>query len=141
MAKRRQTDYIDFLAQVPLFSQCTKAELKALARRTNDIKVEEDQVLIKEGQGAYEFFVVVEGRAKVSRNGRKVAEVGPGGFFGELALLDRGLRDATVTALSPMEIIVLPQWDFEQALSEAPRMTRNLLAGMARRLRELDRKT
>lgn len=61
-----------------------------------------------------------------------------GDFFGELALLDRGLRDATVTALTPMEIMVLPQWDFEAGLDEAPRMTRKLLAGMAQRLRALD---
>jgi CRP-like cAMP-binding protein len=67
-----------------------------------------------------------------------VATLGPGDYFGELALLDRGLRNATVTALTPMEIIVLPQWDFEQALDEAPGMTRKLLTGMARRLRSLD---
>ncbi|HLF40212.1 MAG TPA: cyclic nucleotide-binding domain-containing protein [Acidimicrobiia bacterium] len=141
MARRRQSDYIDFLSRVPLFSQCTKTELKALARRTNDIRAEAGQVLVKEGQGSYDFFVVVDGRAKVTRNGRKVAEIGPGSFFGELGLLNRALRDATVTATTAMEIIVLPQWEFEQALTEAPRMTRNLMAGMARRLRELDKRS
>lgn len=134
-------EYLEHLARVPLFSQCTKGELKSLARRTNDIKVDEGQVLIREDQGAYEFFVVVDGRALVTRKGRKVAELGPGDFFGELALLDRALRDATVTALTPMEIIVMMGADFEQALSEAPRMTRRLLAGMARRLRDYDKRS
>ena len=134
----RRNEYLDHLARVPLFSACSKAELKNLAKRTTDIKVDAGQVIIREHQGAYDFFVVFEGQAEVTRNGKPVAVIGPGAFFGELALLDRGLRDATVTALTPMEIIVLSQWDFEQALDEAPRMTRKLLTGMARRLRSLD---
>lgn len=134
----RRNEYLEHLARVPLFSGCNKTELKNLAKRTNDIKVDAGQVIIREHQGAYEFFIVYEGQAEVTRDGQRVAVIGPGDFFGELALLDRGLRDATVTALTAMEIIVLPQWDFEQALDEAPRMTRKLLAGMARRLRGLD---
>lgn len=134
----RRNEYLEHLARVPLFSACSKVELKNLTKRTNDIKVDAGQVIIREHQGAYDFFVVFEGQAEVTRDGKRVAVIGPGDFFGELALLDRGLRDATVTALTPMEIIVLPQWDFEQALDEAPRMTRNLLTGMARRLRALD---
>ena len=134
----RRSEYLEHLARVPLFSACNKAELRSLAKRTNDIKIDAGQVIIREHQGAYEFFVVFEGQAEVSRDGKRVAIIGPGDFFGELALLDRGLRNATVTALTAMEIIVLPQWDFEQALDEAPRMTRKLLTGMARRLRALD---
>jgi CRP-like cAMP-binding protein len=134
----RRNEYLDHLARVPLFAGCNKTELKSLAKRTSDIKVDPGQVIIRENQGAYEFFIVVDGQAEVTRDGKRVATLGPGDFFGELALLDRGLRDATVAALTAMEIIVLPQWDFEQALDEAPRMTRKLLAGMARRLRNLD---
>ena len=135
---RRTRCYVDHLGAIPLFSQCTKAELKRLARRTTDIPVPAGRQLIKEAQGAYEFFVVVDGKAEVSRSGRVVAHLGPGDFFGELALLDPAVRDATVTATTPMEIIVLTQWEFEQALDESPNMTRALLAGMARRLRHLD---
>lgn len=135
-----QTDYLAHLTSVPLFAQCTKAELKSLARHTSDITAEPDQVLIKEGQGAYDFFVIVSGEAEVSREGRVVARLNDGDYFGEIGLLAPALRDATVTARSPMELIVLAQWDFEQALSEAPGMTRRLLAGMAHRLRELDQR-
>ena len=140
MIGRRQSssDYMAHLSSVPLFSQCHKAELKSLARRTADIFAEAGQVLIKEGQGAYDFFVIVSGEAEVSRAGRIVAQLGQGDYFGELGLLDPALRDATVTARTPMELIVLAQWDFEQALEEAPGMTRRLLAGMAQRLRSLD---
>ena len=132
------TDYLDHLASVPLFSQCSKSELKSLARRTADVRVEAGQVLIKEGQGAYDFFVIISGEAEVSRAGEVVAHLVAGDYFGELGLLDPALRDATVTARTPMELIVLAQWEFEQALEEAPGMTRRLLAGMAQRLRALD---
>jgi CRP/FNR family cyclic AMP-dependent transcriptional regulator len=134
----RSNAYVEHLAQVPLFSGCNKTELKSLARRTTDVKVHAGEVIIRERQGAYDFFIVVEGKAEVSRGGRPVAVLGPGDFFGELGLLDPGLRDATVTALTPLEIIVLPQWDFEAALDEAPGMTRKLMAAMARRLRAAD---
>jgi CRP-like cAMP-binding protein len=136
--RQSQSDYLTHLTSVPLFAQCTKAELKSLARHTSDITAVPDQVLIKEGQGAYDFFVIVSGEADVSRKGRVVARLKDGDYFGEIGLLAPALRDATVTARSHMELIVLAQWDFEQALAEAPGMTRRLLAGMAHRLRELD---
>lgn len=139
--RQSQSDYLAHLSSVPLFSQCNKAELKSLARRTADINAEPGQVLTKEGHGAHDFFVIVSGEAEVRRNGRVVASLIAGEYFGELGLLDPALRDATVTARTPMELIVLSQWDFEQALEEAPGMTRRLLAGMANRLRQLDQRT
>ncbi|HVW31895.1 MAG TPA: cyclic nucleotide-binding domain-containing protein [Acidimicrobiia bacterium] len=136
--RRPSTDYHDYLLSVPLFSRCNKAELKSLARRTTDITAQPGQVLITEGSGSHEFFVIVSGEAEVSRHGEVVARLEAGRWFGELGLLDAALRDATVTAVTPMELIVLSQWEFEEALGEAPAMTRRLLAGMAHRLRELD---
>jgi CRP/FNR family transcriptional regulator, cyclic AMP receptor protein len=136
----RRSAYLEHLARVPLFSNCTKQELRSLARRTTDIPVKEGQVLVKEGELGYEFFVLIEGRARVSRGGRKVGELGPGEFFGELALLERVPRNATITALTPGEAIVLTRDDFDAAIAEAPGMTRKLMIGMARRLRELDKK-
>ncbi|MGH9009076.1 MAG: cyclic nucleotide-binding domain-containing protein [Acidimicrobiia bacterium] len=138
--RQSQSDYLSHLTSVPLFAQCTKAELKSLARHTSDITAEPEQVLIKEGQGAYDFFVIVSGEAEVSREGRVVARLKDGDYFGEIGLLAPALRDATVRARSQMELIVLAQWDFEQALAEAPGMTRRLLAGMAHRLRQLDQR-
>ena len=134
----RRDAYIDHLTQVPLFSACSKDELRKLARRTTDIPVPEGHVLVKEGDRGLEFFVIVSGRAKVSRTGRKVGELGPGDFFGELALLIDADRNATVTALTPMEAIVLSRREFEAALADAPRMTRRIMSGMAARLAEYD---
>jgi CRP-like cAMP-binding protein len=136
----RRDAYIDHLTQVPLFSACSRDELRKLSRRTTDIPIPEGHVLVKEGERGLEFFVIVSGRAKVSRKGRKVGEVGPGDFFGELALLIDADRNATVTALTPMEAIVLSRREFEAALADAPRMTRRIMSGMARRLAEYDSK-
>lgn len=134
----RRDLYVEHLARVPLFAGCSQAELKRLSRHTTRITIDANRVLTREGRGAYEFFVIVDGWAEVSRDGRVVAQLGPGDFFGELGLLDPGVRDATVITLTSMEVIVLPQWDFEAALGEAPMMARKLMAGMARRLRDLD---
>jgi CRP/FNR family cyclic AMP-dependent transcriptional regulator len=136
----RRDAYIEHLGRVPLFSACSRDELRKLSRRTTDIPIAEGQVLVKEGERGLEFFVIVSGRAKVSRRGRKVGEVGPGDFFGELALLIDAERNATVTALSPMEAIVLSRREFEAALADAPRMTQKIMAGMASRLAEFDSK-
>ena len=134
----RRDAYIEHLTQVPLFRACSRDELGKLARRTTDIPVPEGHVLVKEGERGLEFFVIVNGRAKVSRRGRKVGELGPGDFFGELALLIDADRNATVTALTPMEAIVLSRREFEAALADAPRMTRKIMSGMAQRLADLD---
>jgi CRP-like cAMP-binding protein len=82
--------------------------------------------------------VIIEGEADVVRGGKKVAALGPGAFFGELAILDLAPRDATIVASTPIEAVVLSRDDFRQALVEVPAMTIRLLAGMARRLREFD---
>ena len=136
----RRDAYIERLPQVPLFSACSRDELRKLATRTTEIPIAEGHVLVKEGDRGLEFFVIVSGLAKVSRRGRKVGELGPGDFFGELALLIDSNRNATVTALTPMEAIVLSRREFEAALADAPRMTRKIMAGMARRLAEFDSK-
>lgn len=130
--------YIEHLQRVPLFGACSREELRKVSRRTTDIPIAEGRTLVNEGDRGLEFFVIVGGRAKVSRRGRKVGELGPGDFFGELALLIDAPRNATVTALTPMETIVLSRKEFDAALAEAPRMTRKIMAGMASRLAEFD---
>jgi CRP-like cAMP-binding protein len=82
--------------------------------------------------------VIVEGTAEVSRRGQKVAELGPGAFFGDLALLDKAPRNATVTAVTPMELVILGQREFAGIIDEVPGFAHKLLAGLAHRLRQYD---
>ncbi len=130
--------HLEHLARVPLFSSCSKRELAQLASRTTEVSVPAGRVLVREDTPGYEFFVIVSGRAQVTRGGRLVAELGTGDFFGELALLDRGPRDATVTAVTDVRAIVLTRDEFLDALAVAPPMTLNLLSGLSRRLRTRD---
>jgi len=137
----RKDDFTDHLAQVPLFSACSKKELNMLAKRAEDVKVDAGKVLVSEGAAGAEFFVIVEGEARVSRHGQDVATLGPGQFFGDLALLDRAPRNATITAITPMELVVLGQREFSALIDEVPGFAHKLLAGLARRLRAYDAKT
>jgi CRP/FNR family transcriptional regulator, cyclic AMP receptor protein len=134
----RKDAFTEHLASVPLFSACSKKELQLVARRAEDVTVEPGKVLVREGAAGAEFFVIVEGTAEVSRHGNKVAELGPGAFFGDLALLDKAPRNATVTAVTPMELVVLGQREFAGIIDEVPGFAHKLLAGLAHRLRQYD---
>ena len=141
MARLRRDAFIDHLAEVPLFSALSKKDLQLVARRAEDVKVDAGKVLVTEGSAGAEFFIIVDGKARVTSRGRKVAELGPGRFFGELALLDRAPRNATVVADTSMELLVLGQREFAALIDEVPGLAHKLLAGLARRLRESDAKT
>jgi CRP-like cAMP-binding protein len=139
MAKRDALT--DHLANVPLFAACSKKDLQQVAKRAEDVKVEPGKVLVSEGSAGAEFFVILEGEASVTRHGQEVAKLGAGDFFGDLALLDRAPRNATITALTPMELVVLGQREFSALIDDVPGFAHKLLAGLARRLRAYDAQT
>jgi len=109
-----------------------------VARRAEDVRVPAGKTLVEEGETGHEFFVILDGTARVTRQGRKIANLGPGAAFGELALLEKAPRNATVVADSDMELVVLGQREFAGLIDEVPGFARKLLAGMAHRLREAD---
>jgi CRP-like cAMP-binding protein len=129
---------IDRLSQVPMFSACSRKDLGLIARYADELSVDAGQVLIKEDDAGREFYVIAEGKASVTRGGREIGMLGPGNYFGELALLDGQRRDATVTTTTPAELLVVGVREFMTLLEDVPQLTRKLLAGMARRLHELD---
>ena len=123
-----------------MFSALSKRDLQLVARRAEDVRVAAGKVLVNEGETGHEFFVILDGTARVTRRGKRVATLGPGSAFGELALLDKAPRNATVVAETPMELVVLGQREFAGIIDEVPGFARKLLAGMASRLREADAK-
>lgn len=133
--------FLDHLTEVPLFSALSRRELQLVAKRAEDVRVDAGKVLVSEGSPGHEFFVILGGTAKVTRRGRRVATLGPGGYFGELALLEKAPRNATVVAETPMELVVLGQREFAGLIDEVPGFARKLLAAMGRRLREYDAKS
>ena len=137
---RGRDSYVDHLGRVPIFSACSKRELEKVARASDEIHVDAGHVLVEEGKPGHEFFLILDGTANVLRNGRKIATLGRGQYFGELALLDRGPRSATVKAATDLDVLVLGQREFGGVLDSVPALSRKLLAAMASRLREADTK-
>jgi len=135
-----KSTHLDHLAKVPLFSALSKKDLQRVAKASDEIDVETGRVIVDQGRTGHEFFLIIEGRAAVKRNNRKVTELGSGQYFGELALLDRGPRSASVVAETPMTLLVLHQREFNGVLDGVPGMASKILSTMAQRLREADTK-
>ena len=114
--------FIEHLAQVPLFSALSRKELPLVARRAEDVRGPAGKVLVSEGETGQQFFVIMSGTATLTRRGRKIATLGPGDAFGELALLDKHPRNATAVADTPMELVVLGQREFAGLIDEAARL-------------------
>ena len=128
------------LKTIWLFSSCTASELRKIRSSLDEVTVPAGKLLVEEGTTGHEFFLIVSGEAKVTRAGRKVAMLGPGSYFGELALLDRRPRSATVKSETELTVLVLSQRQFYGVLDSVPTIARKLLAAMATRLREADAK-
>ena len=121
-----------------MFSTCSRKDLQKLGKASDEIAVKAGKVLVEEGRPGHEFFLIEDGTAEVRRKNRKVATLGRGQFFGELSLLDRGPRSATVVAETDMTLVVLGQREFLGVIDEVPAMAHKLLAALAGRLREAD---
>jgi len=133
--------YLDELASVPLFSLCSKKELQAVAKATDEMELPAGRVLCEQGSTGREAFIILEGTAVVTRNDQQVAIAGPGTCVGELALLDHGPRTATVTAQTDLRVLVLGVREFAAILDDAPTIARKLLRSLAGTVRDLDTQT
>ena len=127
--------YLERLGALPMFGGCTNKELRDIARIVDELQVESGRVLMSQGDAGQEAFVIEEGTADVVRDGQLLATVGPGSYVGELALIDAGPRSATVTATTPMRVLVIGTREFSTLLDEVPGLARRVLVSTARRLR------
>lgn len=135
----RKTDKIDYLSQVPMFTECNKRELGEIARHLDQVVARAGTKLTNEGSLASQFGIIVEGSATVRRNKRKLAQLGPGDFWGEMALLLKEKSSATVTTDEDSKLLVMHARDFSHLLDEVPTLARKLATGLASRLLEADR--
>jgi CRP/FNR family cyclic AMP-dependent transcriptional regulator len=133
--------HLDKLAQVPLFSACSRKDLQRIAKASDEVEVKEGRTLVDQGKTGHEFFLILEGNATVRANNRKVAALGPGQYFGELSLLSREPRDASVTADTDMKLLILGQREFTGLLDSIPGLASKILSIMAKRLRQADLKS
>jgi CRP/FNR family cyclic AMP-dependent transcriptional regulator len=131
---------VELLRGVSLFSPCSNRELARIASLADEIEVAKGKVLTREGDPGREFFVVVDGRARVTVGDRgRLAPLGPGACFGEMSLLDQRPRSATVEAETDMHLLVLDSRSFSSLVDEVPSVGRKVLAAMAARLRAAER--
>ena len=123
------------LSAVPLFSHCSKRELAAIARLAHELDLPEGHTLIKEdARVAYSFFILVDGGAEVRRGSGRVAKLGPGDFFGELALILQRPRTATVTLTTRSRLLAISAHNFQPLLKRSPAIQLKLLEALAERL-------
>jgi CRP/FNR family transcriptional regulator, cyclic AMP receptor protein len=132
---------VDHLSNVPMFAGCSKKELAAIAKASDRLSLAGGSTLTRQDESAREAFVILSGKATVKRNGRKVAELGPGDAVGELGLLDRGPRTATVTVDEPSEVLVIGPREFSALLTDVPTLSKKLMVTLAAKVRELDSKS
>ena len=123
----------DRLKGVPFFSSLSKKELSAVAQQTDELDVREGKELATEGDFGHEFFVIREGTAEVTKNGQHVRDLGPGDFFGEIALLEEERRTATVKATSAMSVIVMTRQSFRTLDREYPEVHASVSEAIAAR--------
>jgi CRP-like cAMP-binding protein len=130
--------YLNHLASVPLFSGASTKELRAVAKASVELTIDEGKEFVTQGEVGREAFIIVEGQADVSRAGQKITSLGPGDCVGELALLDHGPRTASVTAATPLTVLVLGPREFSGLLDQVPTLNHKMLTALASRVRELD---
>jgi len=131
--KLRRDSKIDLLRSVPLFAECSQKELGRIAAIADELYQPEGTRLIEEGKKGREFFVLVDGTVDVRRNGRKLRTMGNGDFFGEIALITDSPRSATVTATSPVRVLVITSQAFQRLLADTATLQPKVLAALAER--------
>jgi CRP-like cAMP-binding protein len=125
---------VELIKRVPLFSRCSRKELDEVAQLADEIDLNEGKEMTKEGQPGREFFVLLDGQVDVKRNGRRINTLGKGDFFGEIALVSRAPRTATVVATSPVHALVITDRSFRRLMERSPQIQSKVLEALAERL-------
>ena len=126
---------IDLIKGVPLFANASKSELAEIAAIADEVDLPAGRTLIEEGGSGREFFVLIDGAADVTQGGTQIRKImGPGDFFGEIALVSKAPRTATVTTSSPVRALVITDRAFRQLLEHSPAIAVTVLTALAERL-------
>ena len=133
MALRRDAKH-DLIKGTPLFAHCSRKDLQRIGQIADEVDLQAGKVLIREGERGREFFVIVSGEVEVRRKGRKIATLGPGSFFGEMALLSKAPRAATVTAVTPIDVLVISDRAFLGLLDKMPELWLKVARALAERV-------
>lgn len=136
---KRKSDQVAALKAVPLFSSMSDKDLKAVLGGCREELYSPGQAIVTEGSPGGPFFLIVEGRADVKINGRKVRSLGPGDYFGEIALIDRGERTASIVAETNVKALAIASWDFLAICEQDFKVAHKVMTGLCQRVRVLDK--
>ena len=131
----RRNEKVELIKRVPLFADCSRSELGQIAQLADEIDLAEGKELTRLGQPGYEFFVLLEGEADVTQDGRSINTLHAGDFFGEIALVEDSPRTATVTATTPVRLLVITNRAFKRLLEEQHEIQRKVLVALAERVK------
>jgi CRP/FNR family transcriptional regulator, cyclic AMP receptor protein len=121
------------LKKIPVFADLTEQELEHIAALAAEVSVPSGKELVREGDYSYDVLAIEEGTARVERDGGRLADLGPGDVVGEMGVLERSQRNATVIATSPMLLVTLTSWDIRRLTKTAPRAVDHLREVVAQR--------
>ena len=130
----RKNAKIELLKRVPLFERCSKSELQRIAALADEVNLPAGRNLTTEGERGQEFIVLVDGRAEVKRKGRRLRELTSGDFLGEIALVADVPRTATVTTLTPVDVLLMTARDFRTLMRDVPSLQPKVMYALAMRL-------
>jgi CRP-like cAMP-binding protein len=130
----RKNAKLKLLKRVPLFARLSGAELERISMVADELDFKEGKELAREGAAGREFFVIIEGTAEVTRGKRKLRTLSDGDFFGEISLITRLPRTASVTTVSPMRALVITDRSFRRMLADSPAIQRKVLEALGERL-------
>lgn len=138
MIFRRRSEKVNVLKKVPIFSSLSQRHLNLIAKHADEVTLEAETVLARQGAQGLEFLVIVEGRARVEKGGKTIARLAAGDFFGEMSLIDGKPRTATVIAETPIILLVIHTRSFSHLLDTVPGLQRKVLVTLCERLRRAD---
>lgn len=134
-----QDEKIERLQEVPIFEGCSRRQLRAVSRIAGVFEAPAGSILTRAGEAGREFFLILDGTARVEVSARKRARLGPGDFFGEMSLIDGEPRSASVLAETPMRVLVIESRHFWSLLKDVPELTQNILSTLCRRVRQAEK--
>jgi len=141
MLLRRSSQKIDLLKKVPLFSNLSQRHLKEIGKYTDQLKVDAARVLAQQGKTGLDFIFIVEGKARVEKDGELIRQLSEGDFFGEISLIDGEPRTATVIADTDMTLLVVDKRSFDHLLDTVPGLQRKILIALCQYLRSAEKAT
>lgn len=141
MLLRRSSQKMDLLKKVPMFGNLSQRHLREIGRHADQVKVEEGKVLAQQEKKGWEFIFIVDGKARVEKNGKIIRQLSEGDFFGEISLIDGEPRTATVTADTDMTLLIVNKTSFDHLLDKIPGLQRKILIALCKYLRASEKAT